>query len=61
MKKTLLMWVFALLSSSAILAQSKQITGTVKSSEDGSGLPGVNITVVGANRVLPLILMESIN
>jgi len=50
MKKTLLMWVFALLSSSAILAQSKQITGTVKSSEDGSGLPGVNITVVGANR-----------
>lgn len=50
MKKTLLMWAFVLLSISTVFAQSKQITGTVKSSEDGSGLPGVNITIVGTSQ-----------
>ncbi|MDN5203162.1 SusC/RagA family TonB-linked outer membrane protein [Fulvivirgaceae bacterium BMA10] len=49
MKKTLLvlLLVFMAMPFSALLAQTRSVTGTVTSSEDGSGIPGVNVLIQG--------------
>ncbi|WP_423129966.1 SusC/RagA family TonB-linked outer membrane protein [Gaoshiqia sp. Z1-71] len=47
MKKiTLLLAIFAI-GLQAVLAQTKEITGTVTSADDGSSLPGVSVSVKG--------------
>lgn len=50
MKKLLLVWALILCSFGTILAQGRQVTGKVTSSEDGSALPGVNVSVRGTSR-----------
>jgi TonB-linked SusC/RagA family outer membrane protein len=53
MKKTLRCWVVLLLSVCSYqvaLAQDKSISGTVTSSEDGSTMPGVSISVKGSTK-----------
>src|SRR5690606_9426333 len=51
MKKTLLgAWILLLLFSIDAVAQSRNISGTVLSSEDHLPLPGVNITIKGTTR-----------
>ena len=47
MKKILLIFVLALTTAAFALGQTVQIRGTVTSSEDGLGIPGVTITVKG--------------
>jgi TonB-linked SusC/RagA family outer membrane protein len=47
MKKILILFVLMLLTSSLVMAQTVPITGTVTSQEDGSAIPGVNVTVKG--------------
>lgn len=44
---TLLLFVF---SSTAVLAQSRSISGKVSSSEDGNGISGVNVVVKGSTK-----------
>lgn len=46
-KKLLFVLCFALVLSSQVFAQEAQVTGTVLSGEDDSGLPGVNVVVQG--------------
>jgi len=47
MKKILLMFVFALTTSAFMLGQTIQIKGTITSSEDRLGIPGVTVSVKG--------------
>jgi TonB-linked SusC/RagA family outer membrane protein len=47
MKKILLLFSLFLITSSLVLSQTVQITGTVASSQDGLAMPGVNVTVKG--------------
>ena len=47
MKKILLIFVLFLISAAAMLGQTVQIRGTVTSTEDGLGIPGVTVTVKG--------------
>jgi TonB-dependent starch-binding outer membrane protein SusC len=47
MKKILMMFVLALATTALALGQTVHIRGTVTSSEDGLGIPGVSITVKG--------------
>jgi hypothetical protein len=50
--KQILLSIFggALLLCSHAYAQSREVTGKVTSKEDGSALPGVNISLKGTNR-----------
>ena len=51
MKKALLStWILLLLFSIEALAQTRNISGLVLSSEDNLPLPGVNITIKGTTR-----------
>jgi TonB-dependent starch-binding outer membrane protein SusC len=51
MKKQILLFIFFTFSFCAnLIAQERQISGVVTSSEDGSPLPGVNIAVKGTSR-----------
>ena len=50
MKKLLLVWVIVMAAFSSSLAQTRQVTGKVTSSEDGSALPGVSISLKGTAR-----------
>jgi len=50
MKKLLLVWVFAMAAFSSSLAQTRQVTGKVTSSEDGAALPGVSVSLKGTSR-----------
>jgi TonB-dependent starch-binding outer membrane protein SusC len=47
MKKILLLFSLLLMTGSLVMAQTNLITGTVTSSDDGSELPGVFVTVKG--------------
>ena len=47
MKKILTLFSLLLLTGSLVIAQTVQISGTVKSSEDGKPLPGVSVAVKG--------------
>ena len=51
MKKNLLMtFLFTFLTAASLFAQDKKVTGKVTSAEDGSGLPGVTISVKGTTK-----------
>lgn len=50
MKKLVLLWVLVLTTIVQLYAQNKQISGKVTSSDDGSGLPGVNVSIKGTSR-----------
>jgi TonB-linked SusC/RagA family outer membrane protein len=51
MKKQILLFIFFTFSFCVnLIAQERQISGKVTSAEDGSPLPGVNITIKGTNR-----------
>ena len=50
MKKLLLVWVLVMAAFSSSLAQTRQVTGKVTSSEDGSALPGVSVSLKGTAR-----------
>ncbi|WP_026994641.1 SusC/RagA family TonB-linked outer membrane protein [Flectobacillus major] len=51
MKKSLLMTcLFAMLSCVGLLAQDRKVTGKVTSAEDGSGLPGVSVSIKGTTK-----------
>ncbi|MCW3462721.1 SusC/RagA family TonB-linked outer membrane protein [Chitinophaga nivalis] len=45
MKKGLLLWLFAAISTLQVLGQSRTITGKVTDAKDGSPLPGVTVKV----------------
>ena len=48
MKKNLLMtFLLTFLAAASLFAQDKKVSGKVTSAEDGSGLPGVTISVKG--------------
>jgi TonB-dependent SusC/RagA subfamily outer membrane receptor len=47
MKKILMLFSLLLLTGTLVMAQTVQITGTVKSSEDGLPIPGVTVAVKG--------------
>ncbi|HPA86258.1 MAG TPA: carboxypeptidase-like regulatory domain-containing protein, partial [Bacteroidales bacterium] len=47
MKKFLMTLTLFLIAGVLVMSQTVQITGTVTSSEDGLGIPGVNVTVKG--------------
>jgi TonB-dependent starch-binding outer membrane protein SusC len=47
MKKILMLFSLLLLTGTLVMAQTVQISGTVKSSEDGLPIPGVSVTVKG--------------
>jgi TonB-linked SusC/RagA family outer membrane protein len=47
MKKILMLFSLLLVTSYLVMAQTTLVTGTVNSSEDGSALPGVFVTVKG--------------
>jgi aconitase B len=47
MKKILMFFSLLLLTGSLAMAQTVNISGTVKSSEDGMTIPGVNVTAKG--------------
>ena len=47
MKKLLLLVVALSIGVSTIFAQTKQITGTVTSADDGMPIPGVSVAVKG--------------
>ncbi len=47
MKKIFTILTLMLVTGSLVLAQTRQVTGTVKSAEDGTLIPGVNITAKG--------------
>ncbi len=44
------MWIFVLISISSALSQARQVSGKVTDSSDGSGIPGVSVTVKGSSR-----------
>ena len=48
--KTTLMAITMLVSLSSTFAQDKTVTGKVTDASDGSGMPGVSVAVVGANK-----------
>ena len=48
-KFTLLLALFTLIGMQLALAQTRTISGTVTSSEDGKGIPGVTVLVKGTN------------
>ena len=50
MRKLLLFLAVTCTISSFCLAQEKEVSGTVTSSEDGVGLPGVSIVIVGTTQ-----------
>ncbi len=50
MKKLLLIWVMMMTVSSSLFAQTRQVTGKVTSTEDGSALPGVSVSLKGTSR-----------
>ncbi len=50
MRKLLLMGVLVFVSITTMLAQTRQISGKVTASEDGSAIPGVSVTVKGSSR-----------
>jgi len=50
MKKLLLIWVMIMTVSSSLFAQTRQVTGKVTASEDGSALPGVSVSLKGTSR-----------
>ena len=50
MKKLLLAWVLVMAFLSTSLAQTRTLTGKVTSSEDGTGLPGVSVSLKGTSR-----------
>ena len=51
MKKNLLMtFLFTLLSVASLFAQDKKVSGKVTSAEDGSGLPGVTVSIKGTGK-----------
>jgi TonB-linked SusC/RagA family outer membrane protein len=50
MKKLVLSWVLILAVISTVFAQTRQVTGKVTSSEDGSVLPGVSISAKGSTK-----------
>ena len=50
MKKLLLIWVLVMTAFSSLLAQTRQVTGKVTSSEDGAALPGVSVSLKGTSR-----------
>ena len=51
MKKNLLMtFLLTFLAAASLFAQDKKVTGKVTSAEDGSGLPGVTISVKGTSK-----------
>jgi TonB-linked SusC/RagA family outer membrane protein len=50
MKKLLLIWVMIMTVSSSLFAQTRQVTGKVTASEDGSALPGVSVSLKGTAR-----------
>jgi hypothetical protein len=50
MRKLLIVQLLLCLFSLPLLAQDRVVTGKVTSAEDGSSLPGVNVTVKGTSR-----------
>lgn len=51
MKKKLLMtFLLTFLAAASLFAQDKKVSGEVTSAEDGSGLPGVTISVKGTTK-----------
>jgi len=50
MKKLLLIWVIIACSMTSIMAQTRQVTGKITSSEDGSALPGVSVSSKGSTK-----------
>ena len=50
MKKLLLIWVIIACSITSIMAQTRQVTGKITSSEDGSALPGVSVSSKGSTK-----------
>ncbi|MHA8058430.1 carboxypeptidase-like regulatory domain-containing protein [Aquirufa nivalisilvae] len=50
MKKLLLLGVLVVVSCAPLIAQMKQVTGKVTSSDDGSALPGVSVSAKGSSR-----------
>lgn len=44
------MWMLVLITVSSVLAQTRQLSGKVTDSSDGSGIPGVSVTVKGSSR-----------
>ncbi len=47
MKKLVLSWVLMMAVVSTLFAQTRQVTGKVTSSEDGSTIPGVSVSIKG--------------
>ena len=47
MKRIFTILIMMLLTGSFVLAQTRQITGTATSAEDGLGIPGVTVSVLG--------------
>jgi hypothetical protein len=50
MKKLVLSWVLMMAVVSTLFAQTRQVTGKVTTSEDGSGLPGVSVSAKGSSK-----------
>ena len=50
MKKLLLVWVLMMAVISSSFAQTRQVTGKVTASEDGTALPGVSVSLKGTAR-----------
>ena len=51
MKKKLLMtFLLAFFTLTSLIAQDREITGKVTSAEDGSGLPGVSVSIKGTTK-----------
>jgi hypothetical protein len=50
MKKLLLLGVLVLAVFSTSMAQTRQVTGKVTASEDGTALPGVSVSLKGSSR-----------
>jgi TonB-dependent starch-binding outer membrane protein SusC len=50
MKKLLLIWVIIACSITSVMAQTRQVTGKITSSEDGSALPGVSVSSKGSTK-----------
>ena len=50
MKKLVLSWVLIMAVTSSLFAQTRQVTGKVTSSEDGSGMPGVSVSAKGSSK-----------
>ncbi len=50
MKKLVLVWVLVCMAVLQMYAQTRFISGKVTSSDDGSGLPGVNVSVRGTSK-----------